>query len=341
MEAGQDSGDAPPSAELIRLRQEVAGDAEDLTRYQQLMLLGAYWPRLPHAGLLPLARYIATHPQPDSSFRDQAYLRWCELSAAECEPSLIREMRNPVTELQKATLLLLPEKERPELDGLLGARLTATASEPDSSRLEKTSALIERYASKAVAPDAIRFLTEPPGKLVPSCDAKEDLIAYLLRVNPAEGERLLKRSLEDRAQPGHCPRYLLPAIADLHYVPLLSEMAASMVHNGSEPEAVAGAAALLSKYGPVSAEQVLWDRFSSWSAAWRNRGVDLEGPALATNPLAGQVMLEHVLASALAEAQTWKLTPSDITRLRGLCVTEDCRSSVAAWTEHPESRQQN
>lgn len=96
--------------------------------------------------------------------------------------------------------------------------------------------------------------------------------------------------------------------------------------NGTRDDSVAiGAANLLSRYGPVQVEPVLWRRLEQWhkSPSARPRGLALDP----SNDL------EQTLFSALLNGYSWVLDQSAITRLHALCVY-DCQ--YLNWVRSPD-----
>ena len=87
------------------------------------------------------------------------------------------------------------------------------------------------------------------------------------------------------------------------------------------------AAIFLGQHGSGAVQDTLWQRLNALWTLWHDHGVELRGPAL---PLDKSIQsqsahLEQSLASALAHANNWKLTPAERDRLRDGCLTEQCQ----------------
>lgn len=90
-----------------------------------------------------------------------------------------------------------------------------------------------------------------------ACSLQADLIAYLLRVDRAQGLSLAARVLDVRTPSTGCYKALLGDLAKLNYVPELSELAMSRIKQDASPEVSANSALLVSEYGPVSSRSLL------------------------------------------------------------------------------------
>jgi hypothetical protein len=231
--------------------------------------------------------------------------------------TLIAEMRKPTTDLLITTLFLLPIKDHPELDSALRALL-----ESDPIR---ATALIARHGSPALAPAVRKALAGSAGANY--CPAKENLFVYLLRVAPEEGSAADATALQQRSATNACYASMLDSIARvLHIRPRPARRKA--LREDPDPAVAASAAAVLSEFGPRSAEQALWDRFAIWSETWRDPAAELRAKPGANDPYQNDRMLEFKLVNGIVHAKAWKIAPADFGRLANLCVTASCRSLV-------------
>lgn len=310
-----------PSANLIRLRDEVAAVAGDLTPNQQQQLLGFYWPRFPGGLLLPFVHDIATGEIGAEPFlREQAFKHWCDLEESDCEAALLAEIRKPATDLRTATLLLLPMKDHPELDALFTTRLASSPS--------RVAPLIARYGSPALAAAVRKALVGSPQANY--CPVKENLLAYLLRVAPEEGAAAVVSALQKRSADS-CYMDMLESIAQVNYTPALGRIAEAAIRDDPSSAVAGSAAEVLSNFGPPSAEQALWDRFTSWSEKWRDQAAKLRAKLGASDPYQYDRMLEYKVANGIANGKAWQISPADFGRLANLCVTASCRNMVENW----------
>ena len=95
------------------------------------------------------------------------------------------------------------------------------------------------------------------------------------------------------------------------------------------PITVTQAALFLGEHGSRSSEEILWQRLESLWTAWHDRAAELELAAMNFSASATSAQqanqLEQALASALAHAKNWKLSPAEIDRLHSGCLTQACR----------------
>jgi hypothetical protein len=99
--------------------------------------------------------------------------------------------------------------------------------------------------------------------------------------------------------------------------------------NSPNPITVTRAALFLGEHGSPSSQDLLWQRLESLWAAWHDRASELQVAPMnfsaGSNPGQQAAQLEQALASALAHAKNWKLSPAEIDRLRSGCLTDACR----------------
>ncbi len=327
--------DSPASVEIVRLRAEIIASAGDLSRMQQSSILNFHWKRFENKALLPLVRRLANEPPDDKdlflNLRETAFQRWYDLDPEACEPAVIAEIKNRNTRVQTSTLLILPAGERPALDPILAARLAD--SRTDAEDAQRTSALIERYASKALLAQVRKYMTETPQGPVEICDVSSHLLAYLLRVDEKAAMPLVSSALQRRGPNSGCHHYLLTSLADLHYVASLSDLSEAAVRSDPDPEVAGNAALMLAAHGPVSAQTSIWERFVAWSKKWAGREEDLRSRPLTGDSFQAEKRFEDNFAAALGNATAWKISRGDYNWLSGLCVTQNCRDNVKTWSE--------
>jgi hypothetical protein len=249
------------------------------------------------------------------------------LDPEDCEGTVIAEIKNRDSRMHLATLLTLPASEKPALDSILAARL---AESPQDA--QRTAALIERYASKALLKQVQNYMTGPTPGPIEICEVSAHLLAYLLRVNEEAALPMAASALARRGPKTGCAHSLLTSLADLHYVAPLSEMAEAVVRGDPDPEVAGNAALMLSAHGPASAQSLIWERFAAWSKKWAGREDELRYRALGPDPLQKERALEDNFAFALGNAKAWKISPGDYSLLARLCVTQNCRNNVKNWS---------
>ncbi len=142
------------------------------------------------------------------------------------------------------TLGSLRDAELPDLDDALAANFEAGYSEIDA-------ALVERYATRKVAP---RILASAGDKIgVMACSQQASILAYFLRVDEPTGSTLLDRAMTSRAT--GCWRSL-DQIAALQMTPVVQARAIADLDN-SDPDVVIAAIQTLGRHGSPAALEPL------------------------------------------------------------------------------------
>jgi hypothetical protein len=87
-----------------------------------------------------------------------------------------------------------------------------------------------------------------------------------------------------------------------------------------------GAAEALGKFGSADAQKPQWETMEYFRSWWKDREPELRQKT-------GQegVQLERALRIALGQADAWTLQEDGLTKLLGLCSTDECRTQVSGW----------
>jgi hypothetical protein len=321
----QSSGKPATPESLNALRLEVLNEANELGPAQQLNFLYSEWPNLPHEQLRPVAESVAKNISGEAAaLREQAYILWCQDWPRDCGTAILSDVVQPGTRLNKNVILLLPEAEHPELDGMLEAQLTDAESPKDYADFQRMSSLILRAGSRELRPAVDEFLDRTgPGKGY-SCEMQADLIGYLFRFATRDAVRRTLDEIEIEKSP--CGAGMLRELHLVRYTDDLIPVAVKALD--SRNLNAAGAAALfLSVHGPASAEAELQRKLLALRKEWTARAEEVRSAEsrFSEGGLAGQAAnLEKSLVSALVQGANWKLTPAEQESLREGCLTEKC-----------------
>jgi hypothetical protein len=140
-------------------RDQLASAFLDLPRERQTNLLAYQWRTVAGPAMLPALRRLVSAPPSDAeSVPDLALRRLAQLAPDEARPLLLREIRNPPPGATLKTLGSVPEEELPDLDEALAANLERSDSEIHA-------ALVQRYATKNVAPRILASISDKIGLL--------------------------------------------------------------------------------------------------------------------------------------------------------------------------------
>ncbi|MBL8233315.1 MAG: hypothetical protein JNL98_32760 [Bryobacterales bacterium] len=258
----------------------------------QYNLLTNEWPRFAGTKMDEVLVEVASRP---GTPRDIALGRLMETVPTRAHSLVIARIRagDVGSGMNPRTLLMLPDREIPELDAPLMEAF---------HQGKPVEALIARYATASLLP---RLRAHPRSR---QCSGP--LLAYFFRVDPAFASNLLA---EVRKQQQGCGLHLSP-FEDLLMSPGLEQAAIDDV-NGGDPSVVRAAQTILQNSDSERAKQALWNGL----ARMRRPSIPPIDPGN-----------EFGYAEALLRGQGWVLTTADLDRLQAACRTENCRSHVTS-----------
>jgi len=115
-----------------------------------------------------------------------------------------------------------------------------------------------------------------------------------------------------------CNHELFQIVSELHYDPLLDDLAIKSLDD-PDPQVAMNAATMLGRFGSPAAESALWQRYASWSAQWAERESELDITiADRVTEKVYQLGLGVNLLQALATGKAWLSDRTDLQRLSQL-----------------------
>jgi hypothetical protein len=315
-----------PAERLQQLRNDVLSVASDLSRAQQTQLLVSDWQTMPHDQLLPLILNLSRASPDDMGEyeRQQAYQFWCEDWPFDCEAAILADVTTSKINTPVPIILLMRDAERPQLDAMLKQAL-AHPQMDDSAQSQRVAALVLRAGSHNLAPSVDAILDKRGDPKACFGGVEGNLIGYLLRVSREDAQKRLDELLQNGK--GFCGSEVLRTLNSSQYA---DNMVSAATHAIFSPNMqTAGSAALfLADHGSSDTREILWKRLAALWKEWEGRSTELAGPfEVPTDSPAGKAeSLEEELASALAHAKNWTLSPEEQERLRKGCLTERCRA---------------
>ena len=315
-----------PSARSAASRDQLAAGFLDLPVERQINLLEYQWRTLAGPAMLPvLRRLIAAAPTDSPSAADLALRRLAQLAPDEARPLILREIQNPRRGATLKTLGSLQDAELPDLDDALATNFEASNSEIHA-------ALVQRYATRKVAP---RILASAGDKIgVMACSQQASILAYFLRVDEATGSTLLDRAMTSRVT--GCWRSL-SQIAALQMTPVVQTRAIADLDN-SDPDVVIAAIQTLGQHGSPAAFEPLRMAFQRWHATWADRAAELAYSRAVERPNARQAMVEDAFRQAIGTGRGWLVRASELRELQSLCVTDNCRTQTGYMIHEDDTR---
>jgi hypothetical protein len=315
-----------PSSSSAASQDQLAARFLDLPAQRQASLLEYQWRTVAGPAMLPALRRLVDAPRTDApSVPDLALRRLAQLAPDEARPLILREIHNPRRGATLKTLGSLQDAELPDLDDALAANFEASNSEIHA-------ALVQRYATRKVAPRILASAGDTIG--VMACSQQASILAYLLRVDEAAGSTLLDRAMTSRAT--GCWRSL-DQIAALRMMPVVQARAIADLDN-SDPDVVIAAIQTLGQHGSPAALEPLRTAFQRWHATWADRAAELAYSRAVERPNARQAMVEDAFRQAIGTGRGWLVRANDLRELQSLCVTDNCRTQTGYMIHEDDTR---
>lgn len=311
-----------PKETTDKLVSQLVSLFDQLPLNEQNSLLTYRWDKIGSAAMLPiLKRYAQSYKDFPQMRESNAYdarqlsasalRRWYELDPAGARPDVIKEISRPRPRFDARVLGILPDETLPEVDFILAENFTASDDLDGSSHL---ASLIARYATAAIVPQIVEKLDPNIGKL--ACAVQNPTLAYLLRVDPAIARPRIERAIAARGKEfSACNHDLFQVVSEIHYDPLLEELAIRSLDD-PDPQVASTATTMLGKFGSPAAEAALWQRYTSWNAKWAGRESQLDLMfAERVDERVYQGNFGHNLAQALATGKAWLADKNKLQRL--------------------------
>jgi hypothetical protein len=168
-----------------------------------------------------------------------------------------------------------------------------------------------------------------------SCDGHVYALAYLARFSPSEaGPRLRHEIATDEA---HCGGGLFRWISEQTTAPILNAVAVENLNNASE-EMLRGAIEYLTAYGRPDDRAPIVQRFTKWTADWKNYPDYFNKPFREPPADPGNFLVGEELGHALIANQGWladkALIDSVVARCAGQVMCDSLRG-VQFWNQTP------
>jgi hypothetical protein len=291
---------------------------------QQYVLLEYRWESLKAAwtgaALRLLYDALPAGPGSPHGFGAAVMKRLVEMTSDAGRRLILDELRSGAKSVGYDVLASLPEKELPELDDVLATRFErALAGAVPGADPAESAWLIARYASRNFVPAARRHLERGF-----ACEIEAALIVYLLKHDVESTRQVLSPSLDRRDR---CRQAPFGLIARRHWDQVLERAVIAHLDDQSI-ETSSQAAMVLGQYGTAAVRDALLRRLEEWSREWRGRQAELDRFPASPMALDSPVRIENAVVNALLSSDRWTLTPAELSRTLGLCVTDACRISV-------------
>jgi len=304
-------------AAKVRLRQLLLASWDSLPVRQRNELIQYRWEQVGGSELLPILRtIIAGEPnrnhEIDKLDRASALRRIYELAPYQGRELILHEIANPKGDIGINVLGLLPERELPQVEQPLIAKLRIGNGD------EIDFQLLQRYASERALPEIKAIYEAHRGEW--ACAPQDAMLRYFLQVRPDYGVAQVSDALGQRKVTG-CYKFQLTALNEDIRRPKLEQIAIGALNDPSS-EVARNAAEALEKYGSGKAEAALWARLEKFHEQWKDRADELHYRPGAKPEVLSEVGLEQVLVQAISSGQAWFATEDTIAKLKDLATPQ-------------------
>jgi hypothetical protein len=315
--------------EADRVRAALTKNFLDLPVEKQGFLLTYRWTAIRSPEMVPILKqaYSRGRKTPTVDVPTIAVRRLYELDPVAARRIILDEARKPQPNIGPAALGVLSDPELPELDGILADNLERLP--PTMAGWNEVMFLVSRYATKAILPRVERVLSNHRGCWMTPA------IAYILRVAPDRGERLLAQRIGDHTE--NCHRGALRSVAKLSSSPRIARVALAHLDDADLDIAIE-AVEILKVLGPAAAEQALHTRLDRWRQKWKGHEDQLRrDPVTFRGSNDTELRLQAALIDALATGLGWLADAKKLRALKELCLTPDGGPMLEQWIKAWES----
>ena len=298
-----------------------AANFERLAPETQAALLDREWDHVRSPLMLGVVRRAA------EKGNGWALLRWQELDPVAATAFMRAEMVLPEPRFS-ALFLRLPAHLLPAEEQEMARNFVALSKQEE---LIREATLLHRYATREVLPEVLPFIDEHLASW--SCELQVPVLAYLLKVSPADARVRLEKMMKTVRAP-YCPNgEFLPSLGYLEADAVLDGLAAEQITDlGPLAD---DAAAYLRRYGSASMKPVVWEQFARWHRKYVESGAETRSKAGSVSPADYSFgSFDVSLRDAYMNAHGWMLSPQDVDKLYALLDEKDVKSMACNFNCH-------
>lgn len=297
---------------------------DEMTPYGRVELLEHYWEKIKNPALIPsLEKILADkEPVPAWNVRANALKRLIEIDRKRARSYVINEIRDPDSLMNPEILTTLDDEYLPETDDALLAQITNLASTDDRRmqlNLQFKLTLAARYATAKIYRELLDVYKKRG--ISWSLERSGPLLSYLAWHNDEETIPLIEEQLSKSGdQSGFS---FFHTITKTGFTKGMEKLLQKRLES-DESQTASTAAYYLSKYGGGENRSLIEKRYNRWLTKWSGRRAELENPD-AVAAIKSEPMFQVSLLEALIRTEKWKLSETEISRLKLTCLTENCR----------------
>jgi hypothetical protein len=305
------------------LRETMAGSFMDLTTPEQREILEYRWEQVRCPALEKVLEETLRRAQIQEDRRDSELVslvlrRSQGLEQGHYRNLILEDMKRARPTLSTKILTSLPDRELPEMEQLLLSNLKGGGGDS-----EKTSLLIERYATARILPEVIRYYEKSEGRW--ACALQEALLGYWIKWDPTNGLQALARAAGFRKETG-CFKSVLERVLSVHYSTEAEQLALPFLKD-SHLDVADNVVSLFRGCGTAAAVAPLLDRLSQLNPELRDA---LPGCWTSESKLHADIV------QCLLERKDWPMTEPQRDLLQEHLTTDAQRKSFARrFSESP------
>jgi hypothetical protein len=313
------------TSDAYRTTRAVILDAfDELKHHEQSDLLDRHWEKIKSPSLVSSLEKILSEkePEPVWSNRANAFKRLIELDQGRARPFVIKEIRDPASQMNPNVLTTLADKDLPEVDGALLEQIESLAGEdarPKHLNLQFRLMLAARYATAKIYPQLLAIYKKY-GVSWP-LERSGSLLAYLVSHNENEAIPLVEDRLAKWQE--RSGSHVFYNLTRINYPKGLEKILRNRLES-EDPETLGTAAYYLSKYGGKENRKLIEKRHERWLREWGGRSAEFDDPK-ADEIIKAQAMAQINLLTSLMRTESWKLSDTETYHLRLKCASQACR----------------
>jgi hypothetical protein len=285
----------------------VVANYDKFSEQSERWLLNEAWPLVRSPLMLPLVRRLA------EAGNGPALLRWMELVPVAATDFAREEGVRPVPRFS-SFYLRLPEDSLTAQGRVLAANFVALTQEQD---LMRSATLLHSYAYGDVLRMVLPFIDAKLSGW--ACSVQIPVLAYLLKVSPADAAPRVERTLREAKQ-FPCNSLFFTSVGFVEPSPVLERLALEQIES-AQPMA-RDAVDYLQLYGSAATKPFVWKEFVQWHQRYVASGAEKrvkDGVAAEiTKDDQFQSALFFGLAQAFIAARSWVLSQKDTDHLQAL-----------------------
>jgi len=298
----------------------VVANYDNFSWQDEQWLLNDGWARVRSPLMLPLVRRLA------EAGNGPALLRWMEIDPVAATDFAREEAVRPVPRFS-SFYLRLPQDSLTAQGRILAANFVALTHEQDMLR---SATLLHSYAYGDVLPMVLPFIDANFSGW--ACSVQIPVLAYLLKVSPADAAPRVERALR-QAKQFPCNSLFFTSVGFLEPSPVLERLALEQIE-GAQPLA-RDAVDYLRLYGSTATKPFVWKEFVQWHQRYVASGAEervKDGVAAKiTKDDQFQSALFFGLADAFIDARSWVLSQKDTDNLQALLGKEWVRDASCGF----------